>query len=62
MAQDLLICLYQKDITNTVEDLMATQTAQVTVPPEEEADLTLYKYVYKDLEPGVYRRRHRRGP
>ena len=37
-------------ITQTVEALMATQVSEIAVPPDEEADLHLYKHLYKDLE------------
>jgi hypothetical protein len=40
----------QLNITKTVEDLMATQVAEVSVPPDEESDLELYKSLYKELE------------
>jgi hypothetical protein len=40
----------QLNITKTVEDLIATQVAEVAVPPDEESDLELYKSLYKELE------------
>ena len=43
--------VYEKiNVSDMVEIPMATQIAEVAVPPDEEADLSLYKNLYADLE------------
>jgi len=46
-----LDAVYEKiNVSEMVETLMATQSAEVSDPPDEEADLALYKHLYADLD------------